>query len=471
MKGLYNRTTARFREWFGETSGPGRLSTRHRNEVLAQLTLALPILGGQLAQTANGFVDAVMAGRVSPEDLAAVSVGASIWVPVFLFVTGVLMSTTAILSRHLGAGAYHRINPLAQQALWLAIALGLLGALLLRSMAPVLTWMEVDPAIRPMVRGYLDAVSWGMPAIAIFLALRGYTEAIGHTRPVLLISVAGLLINIPANYILIYGKFGMPALGGVGCGVATSIVMWTMAVLMALYVRSHPAYHGARPDLRTLHFEPAQLVYMIRLGVPVGLAIFFEVSIFAAIALLISQLGATIVAGHQIALNFTSLIFMVPLSLSLAVTVRVGHARGRGSAESVRITCNTALWMSSLVGVLAALTLLLFRHHIPAIYTTDQAVREIASSLLLFAALYQLSDAWQVIANGALRGFEDTRVPMFITLVAYWGIGLPTGYMLGRTDLVRDAMGPEGFWIGLIAGLTAAAIALGLRLHRRLARL
>lgn len=443
---------------------------RQRHEARAQLRLALPVLGGQLAQTANGFVDTLMAGRVSPADLGAVAVGASLWVPLFLFMTGVLMTATPVLSRHLGGREYHRINPVAQQGLWLGLALGLVAMLLLRGMAPVLRWMDVDPAVRPLVHGYLDAISWAMPGAALFLALRSYTEAMSHTRPVLWISVAGLLINIPANYALIYGAWGLPALGGIGCGWATSLVMWSMSLMMALYIACHRVYREAPLSLRRPHLEPATLWYILRLGLPVGLSIFFEVSIFGVIALFISSLGPTIVAGHQIALNFTALLFMVPLSLALAVTVRVGHARGRAHPAGVRLAVNTALRITVLVGLLSSLGLMLFRDLIPRIYTDDAAVSLLAARLLIYAALYQLSDAWQVTASGALRGFEDTRAPMLITLLAYWGIGLPVGYGLGMTHIAGSPMGPDGFWIGLIAGLTAAAVMLGLRLAARLRR-
>lgn len=250
------------------------LSPSRRAELRAQLALALPILGGQLAQTANGFVDTLMAGRVSPVDLAAVAVGASIWVPAYLFMTGVLMSATPILSRTLGAQSFARVNPITQQSLLLALGLGLLMMALLRSMAPVLAWMDVDAALQPLVTGYLDALSWGMPAMALFLSLRSYTEALSHTRPVLLISVAGLLINIPSNAIFIYGLFGVPAMGGVGCGWATSLVMWMMAAMMAVYVARHPVYDDARLSLRQRFFEPATILYMFRIGLPVGLSIF-----------------------------------------------------------------------------------------------------------------------------------------------------------------------------------------------------
>lgn len=440
----------------------------HRHELRAQLSLALPILGGQLAQTANGFVDTMMAGRVSAGDLAAVAVGASIWVPLFLFMTGVLMSATPILSRHLGGKAYHRVNPLAQQGIWLALGLGVFSALLLRSMGPVLRWMDVDPALRPLVQGYLEGLSWGMPGAALLLAMRSYTEAMNHTRPVLWISIIGLMINIPTNYVLIYGKFGLPAMGGVGCGWATSLVMWIMPLLMALYIRRHPIYKPARLTLRQRHLELASLGYMLRLGLPVGFSIFFEVSIFAVIALLVSSLGPEVVAGHQVALNFTSLVFMAPLSFALAATVRVGHARGRSDRDALRTATRCALMITGAVGVIAGLTLVLVRGWIPYIYTDNPRVIELAAHLLLFAGLYQISDAIQVSANGCLRGFEDTAWPMLMTLLAYWGVGLPLGYALGLTDFWVPAMGPAGFWIGLVAGLTAAAILLTIRLRWRL---
>lgn len=443
----------------------------YRREAKTQTLLALPILGGQLAQTANGFVDTVMAGRVSAADLAAVALGASIWVPVFLLMTGILMSATPILARHLGAACYHRVNPIAQQTLWLALLLGLLAALLLRSMAPLLDWMAVDPLLQPRVIGYLDALSWGMPGAALFLALRSYTEAMQHTRPVLLISVAGLLINIPSNYVLIYGKLGLPALGGVGCGWATSLVFWAMALLMAGYVRRHPAYDKARLSGHQRHFEWHTVMQILRLGLPVGLSIFFEVSIFAVIALLIASLGPVVVAGHQVALNFTGLLFMIPLSLALAVTVRVSHARGQQQIQQVRLATFSGLALTALIGISSASALLLLRQHIPLLYTDNRQVQQLASELLLFAALYQVSDAWQVTVSGALRGFEDTRVPMLITLLAYWGIGLPVGYSLAMTSTWWPAMGPAGFWVGLLCGLSAAALMLSVRLAFRLRQL
>lgn len=444
------------------------MPTPHRQEFRSQLAIALPIFGGQLAQSANGFVDTVMAGRVSSLDLAAVAVGASIWVPVFLFMTGLLMSATSVLARHLGEDKHHRITPLVHQTVMLAMLLGSAAFVLLRYTGPLLRWMDVEPSLQPMVRDYLRGLSWGMPGIALLLALRSYTEAMAHTRPVLLISVVGLLVNIPVNYVLIYGKLGFPALGGVGCGWATAVVMWLMAVLMVWYVARHRAYRRVPLSLTPWHWEPDNLFYLFRLGLPVGLAIFFEVSIFAVIALLLSREGAEVVAGHQLTLNFTSLVFMLPLSFALAATVRVGHARGRRNNDAVLRSIRVAFRITLLIGISAAGVLVLARHWIPHIYTDNANVIRLASHLLWFAALYQVSDALQVTANGCLRGFEDTAVPMLLTLVAYWGVGLPVGYILALSDAWLPAMGPSGFWLGLFVGLSCAAVLLGARLWWRL---
>ncbi|MGY8775088.1 MATE family efflux transporter [Spongiibacter tropicus] len=441
-----------------------------REELRRQLTIALPIVGGQLAQSANGFVDTVMAGRVSAVDLAAVAVGASIWVPVFLFLTGLLMATTSVLARHLGAGQLGRINPTMHQSMMLALLAGIGGALLLQNTGFILSRMDVDAQIQPMVEDYLFGLSWGLPAIAVVLSLRSYTEALGDTRPVLWISVIGLLVNIPVNYVLIYGKLGFPALGGVGCGWATAVVMNLMAVLMVLYVKFNDSYaqRGCKLELSPWQFEPPTLRYLFVLGLPVALAIFFEVSIFAVIALLLSQSGAIVVAGHQLTLNFTSLVFMLPLSFALAATSRIGHARGREDEEGLRLAIRIAFRITAVIGVTAAALLVVSREWIPRIYTDNPEVLSLASYLLLFAALYQISDALQVTANGCLRGFEDTQVPMYLTLFSYWGVGLPAGYVLATEAFGTTAMGPSGYWLGLFAGLSSAALLLGARLRWRM---
>ena len=279
----------------------------------------------------------------------------------------------------------------------------------------------------------------------------------------MLVSIAGLLINIPINYILINGKFGMPALGAVGCGWATSLVYWLMSGMMLLYIKKHQIYTELLPT-KEMNPRLQRIQEMLKLGLPIGINIFICGSIFAVIALLIGKLGATNVASHQIALNFSGLTYMVPMSLSFGITIRVGHILGQGNTEEARLRAFSGVLLSVLFSMISAITILVFPMAIIGMYTNDPAVIQGAAALLTFAAFYQVSDALQSSANGALRGYKDTRIPMVLVSIAYWVIALPFGYSLGLTDLIVTAMGPAGFWIGLITGLTCAALLLGSRL-------
>ncbi|MCE5363379.1 MATE family efflux transporter [Pseudomonas anguilliseptica] len=437
---------------------------RVSTEFYSLLKLATPIIIAQLANTAMGFVDTVMAGRVSPQDLAAVALGNSIWVPVFLLMTGILLATTPKVAQRFGAGAHAEIGPLVRQALWLALAVGIAAALILWNAEIILSLMNVDPALIEPAMGYLRAVACGFPAVALYHVLRCFSDGLGHTRPSMVIGLCGLALNIPLNYIFIYGKLGLPAMGGVGCGWATGLVMGFMFLSMLWWVKWAPFY---QPSRIFSHFEWPQWAVLKRLlsvGLPIGIAVFAESSIFAVIALLIGGLGATVVAGHQIALNFSSMVFMIPYSLGMAATVRVGQALGRGEPREARFAAGVSMAAALGYACLSASLMLLLREQIAQIYTPDGAVIAVATTLLVYSALFQFSDAIQVTAAGALRGYQDTRVTMILTLFAYWGIGLPVGYVLGLTDWFGEPSGPSGLWQGLVVGLTCAGGMLAVRL-------
>ncbi|AZD14887.1 MATE family efflux transporter [Pseudomonas chlororaphis] len=439
---------------------------RVRLELRSLLALALPIMIAQLATTAMGFVDAVMAGRVSPRDLAAVALGNSIWIPVFLLMTGTLLATTPKVAQRVGAGTYGEIGPIVRQALWLALAVGLSASLILVSAEPVLHLMKVDPTLIGPCMEYLHGIASGLPAVALYYVLRCCSDALGRTRPSMVIGLFGLALNIPINYVFIYGHLGVPAMGGVGCGWATAIVMWAMMLAMAGWTRWAPAYQSSQLFKRFDWPQWAVIKRLLSVGLPIGIAVFAESSIFAVIALLIGSLGATVVAGHQIALNISSLLFMIPYSLGMAVTVRVGQALGAGNPHQARFAAGVGLGAALAFALFSASLILLLRESIASIYTPDTAVIQVAAMLIVYAALYQFSDAIQVICAGALRGYQDTRVTMVLTLLAYWGIGLPVGYVLGLTDWFGPASGPSGLWEGLIAGLSCAALMLSIRLAR-----
>jgi MATE family multidrug resistance protein len=303
---------------------------RVRVELRTLFALALPMMIAQLANTAMGFVDTLMAGRVSPHDLAAVALGNSIWVPVFLLVTGITLATTPNVAQRFGSEQHEQIGPLVRQALWMGFSIGSLFALLMWNAEPVLHLMQVEPALIDPTMAYLRAVACGFPAVALYQVLRCFSDGLGHTRPSMVVGLLALMLNIPLNYIFIYGKLGLPAMGGVGCGWSTALVMGFMLLAMLFWVRRAGYYQPSQLFTRFDWPQWSVLSRLLSVGVPIGVAVFAEASIFSVIALLIGGLGATVVAGHQIALNFTSLIFMIPLSLGMAITIRIGQALGRG---------------------------------------------------------------------------------------------------------------------------------------------
>ncbi|MBD1389579.1 MATE family efflux transporter [Neiella sp. HB171785] len=435
-----------------------------RAEVSHLVRLAAPIVAAQVAATLMGFIDAMMAGQVSATDLAAVAIANSIWFPAILLVMGVLMALPPIISRHLGAQQADKVPDDMWQSGWLALICAL-GAMLLVQLAPaILAQMTVEADLERLVYGYLDAVIWGAPGFAGYLVLRNTSEGLSFTKPSMWIGVLGLLLNIPLNYAFIYGAWGAPAMGGAGCGVATAIVQWLMFGGMLLCVRYH---HFYRPyHLLSAIQGPnwSAILTLFKIGFPMALAFFFEVTLFAIVAVLLAPLGATIVAGHQVALNFSSIIFMLPMSLGMAISIRMGYRLGQRDPTGCFFSYKTGLSLGlAMVACTASFTLLL-RHVIADVYTNDAAVIELASQLLILASVYQLSDTIQVIGVSALRAFKDSKGILYITLFAYWCCGLVVGVILAMTDFVVPAMGPFGFWIGFCVGLTTAAILLSLRL-------
>lgn len=427
-------------------------------ELRRLVRLSLPLILAQVAHMAMGFVDTVMAGRVSPADLAAVAIGSSIWFPIVLSAGGILMAITPMVAQHFGGANHQAIPTVLRQGLWIALLIGLGGFLLLRNVEWLLDILNLEKEVQLLAGGYLQAIAWGFPALAIYQALRSFSEGISLTRPIMVIGFLGLACNIPANYVLIYGKLGFPAMGGVGCGWATALVLWVMMLALAVLIRRGRGYRFLPPLLAWAPPDPGLIGQMVRLGFPIGIALFIETSMFAVIALLVASLGATVVAGHQIALNVTSLIFMVPLSFSMAITIRVGQALGRGDRGAARFSALGGILTTMVTAMFFSGAILLFAPAIAALYSPDAAVRQAAVHLLFFAALFQVSDALQVSATGSLRGYKDTRVPMVITFIAFWFIGLPTGYLLGLSPWLGLHLGAKGFWIGLVAGLTTAAL-------------
>ncbi|KAB7896138.1 MATE family efflux transporter [Rouxiella sp. S1S-2] len=439
---------------------------KYLTEARSLLALAIPVILAQIAQTSMGVVDTIMAGSVSATDMAAVAVGTSIWLPAILFGHGLLLSLTPTVAHLNGAGRRDKIGDQVQQGFWLAGGVSVLVMVVIYNCDLMIGLMHnIDPLLKEKAIGYLRAIMWGAPGYLFFQVLRDQCEGLSKTKPGMVFGFIGLLVNIPVNYIFIYGKFGAPALGGVGCGVATGTVYWVMFIMMRIYTKRTYSLRDivatkpfAKPDWQVLK-------RLTQLGLPVALALFFEVTLFAVVALLVSPLGIVAVASHQIALNVGSLMFVVPLSLGVAATIRVGSRLGESNPQGAKVSARTSVATGIVMACIIATLAVIFRVHIARLYNDNPEVVTLASHLMLFAAIFQISDAVQVISSGVLRGYKDTRSIFYITFTAYWILGLPIGYLLALTDYLVPAMGPSGFWCGFIIGLTFAATMMSWRVR------
>ncbi len=443
------------------------IATTTRFEIKKLFQLMLPILVTQFAQAGLGLIDTIMAGHLSPTDLAAIAVGVGLWIPIMLLFSGIMIATTPLVAEANGARDFNNIPTIARQSLWMAFMLGILAMLVLQLMPFLLPLFGVPENLQPKAGLFLHAIGFGMPAVTMYAALRGYSEALGYPRPVTAISLLALLVLVPLNMIFMYGLGPIPALGSAGCGFATSILQWLMLIALAGYIYKGRAYRKTQVFSQWEKFNPVWAKRILKLGFPIGLAIFFEVSIFSTGAIILSPLGETVVAAHQIAISVTSQLFMIPMSLAIALTIRVGMYYGEKNWHAMRKVQHLGLITATVFAVLTMLVMWIFRSEIVAVYTRDLAVTHMALYLILFAIAYQLMDAWQVSAAGCLRGMQDTKGPMWITLLAYWVIAFPVGIYLARFT----RMGAAGVWTGLIVGLSVACVLLLLRLYMNNKRL
>lgn len=434
-----------------------------RAELGHLLRLALPIVLTQLSQMGMGVADTIMAGRYGAADLAGVALGGNFFWPTVMLLGGVIMAIVPSVAQLHGGGRQAAAGEVVRQAAWIGLTGGALLVAAYRNSEALYRFIGVDPQAVPIAVGYLEALSWGTPGLLGYLALRYLCEGMSWTLPAMLVAALGLVIKVPLNYLFIYGGAGIPAMGGVGCGWSSAVVMWLEFIVLALVVvRSRMQVTGL--FARFSAPDPRAIGRLIRLGLPIGLTTFLEFSMFSIVTLLVGRLGVDAVAAHQIAANVGGLTFMVPMALGMAVAIRVGFNVGAGDVEGARRSGWVAIGLSFVFAAAAAVLLFVFRGFIAGLYTNDPVVLTVAMELMVFVAVYQFVDDTQVTALGSLRGFKDTRTPMIIALVAYWTVGLPVGTVLGLGWVVLPGFeGVRGFWVGLACGLTVAALVLTLR--------
>lgn len=427
------------------------------------LRLAGPLMVNNLSVAGMQFADAVMAGSLGARELAAVAVGASFWFLGFTLCLGILMAISPIVARQFGAGNYDLIGRYTRQGIYLSFIMGipliLIGQFLA---APLLEQFGIDPEFRDLTVGYVKAILYGAPGIFIFLSLRFTTEGIGHMRPIMFTSMFALTCNVFLNYVLMFGHFGFPAMGAVGCGYASAISMWIVMFALAGHMMVSRHY---KPFHIFSRIAPPRLdVFkeIVFLGIPIAITITAEAGLFAAVSILMGTRGTEITAAHQIAINFASTAFMIPLALSGATTVLVGQRIGAGRYQDARLGGWTGIVMCAGFMTISAAFLLVFRDAVVGLYTDDAAVTGIAISLLLMAAVFQIADGIQIGAAGALRGYKDTGVPMIINMFAFWVLAFPLAFLAAITYQAP----PNFIWAGFVVGLSVAAILLTWRFSR-----
>ncbi|MFB7641983.1 MATE family efflux transporter [Peribacillus butanolivorans] len=424
--------------------------------------ILIPILITQIGLYAMTFFDVMMSGQYSTQDVAGVSIGSSLWTPVYTGLSGILIALTPVVSQLVGSKQSKSVSYSVMQAVYLAVTLALviliIGAFALN---PILNAMNLEDTVHRVAHDYLIALSIGIIPLFVYNALRAFIDALGQTRISMIITLCALPINVIFNYLLIYGKFGFPELGGVGSGYATAITYWLIALVAILVVVKISPFSTYKVFREFFQISWKEWRALLIIGVPIGLAIFFETSIFSAVTLLMSKYDTVTIASHQIAMNFASLLYMMPLSISMALTIvigfEIGAARYKDAKEYSWIGITMALTMSL---VLSAI-LFLFREPVASAYTKDYNVMMLTSHFLIYAIFFQISDALQAPIQGILRGYKDVNVTFAMSLVSYWILGLPIGFIFAKyTD-----MGAFGYWIGLISGLALGAIGLAARLR------
>lgn len=439
-------------------------------------SLAWPLLVGQLAVIANGVIDTAMTSRYSALDLAALAIGASVYVSIFVGLNGVLAAISPVIGQLFGAGRHERIGYEMKQGAWLALFLTVLGSIALLFPQPLLSLAHASPELSEKATLYLQALVFALPATMGFRLYSSLNTAIGRPKMVMALQVAGLALKVPANALFIFGGFGIPEMGGPGCAVATATVSWMMFLCGAAIVRFGPTYrhYGLFGTGLVPPRWPAQRE-LLRLGIPMGMSYLIEVTAFTFMALFIARLGATAVAGHQVTANFATVLYMLPLSIANATGTLVAQAIGARDMEAARRIGHAGIRLAAILSVTIGAAVWILRGLIVRAYTPDPAVIAAALPLFFFIAFYQLFDSVQVTTAFVLRAYKVAVVPTLIYAVALWGIGLGGGYILGLDPFgisPEFLQGAAGFWLGNSASLAlvAAGLLWYLRIVQRHAR-
>ena len=435
-------------------------------ELKVFISLAIPIYFSQLATHATGVIAAMMTGNYSTVDQAAVATGNMLFWPVFFGLGGSLFIVTAYVAQYYGAKKHDQIGPLLKQAFWLCIPLIILVSLYLAFADNLLNFFKTPMEVQKITKNYLLGLMIGTPALFLFQPLKSFSEGITRPLPITIINLGMVTLSAFLNYVLIFGKFGFPELGGTGCGISFAVSAWSALIALTIYIYFSKPYKKANLFKNYHGPDMNKIKEIFKLGFPIGACIFVEFGLFSGSGLLLSNLGENTIASHAIAMQVTTVTFMLPLSIGLAAAVRSGNLLGAGEFIRARFSSFFAIIIAVTLACFNFVLLYNFGTLFASYFNTDPAVITLSGSLIFIAAFMQISDGISFTGQGALRGYKDTLAPLYIMIIAFWCFGLPIGYVLGLTDILIPNQGAKGMWIGLCFGVLLASLLVFLRLDK-----
>jgi MATE family multidrug resistance protein len=421
--------------------------------------LAYPVVLSQLGHVLVGTADSLMVGRVGTEELAAVSVANAVFSVTMMFGIGISFGLTPLVAQSDGEGSHQAAMRFMKHSFVVNVFFGLLLFSILLFGGFILDVLEQPQEVVVLAKPYLAIIGFSLLPFMVFQTFKQFAEGLSFTKQAMYITLSANVINVILNYVLIFGKLGFEPMGLVGAGWATLISRIIMAIAMVLFARYYKKFAVYWQYFKVTVWSRLSFKQLLNLGVPTGFQYIFEVGAFASAAIMIGWMGAVPLASHQVAMNLASISYMMATGISAAATVRVGNQLGQRDISTMRIAAFTCFLMAIIFMSITGLIFMGLNDYLPMLYTSDQEVIKIASSLLIIAALFQLSDGVQVVGLGALRGMGDVKLPTAVTFMAYWVIGLPSGYLLA----FPLGFGEEGVWYGLLIGLSVTAIILFMR--------
>ncbi|MCG6915898.1 MATE family efflux transporter [bacterium BMS3Abin03] len=432
-----------------------------KEHLLNTLNLAYPVIIGQLGFIMMGVVDSLMVGSLGPAPLAAASLGNSLTIIIFIVGIGISFAVTPLVAISVGAKKYSECGIYFRQSLLVNLSVGIILMIVTIAGTELIIYFNQPVEVTILAKSYTKVLGLGGIPLMLFQTYKQFIEGLSVMKPAMIIAILANFVNAFVNWVLIFGKLGFPSLGLDGAGWATFASRMFMAIVLMIYVMNKSYFKQFDVSFHFKNINVKIIKKILSIGLPSGLQYFFEVGAFSFAVIMIGWLGTNQLAAHQIAINLASVTFMVVLGISMAGGIRVGNGVGEQNIKQVRRAGFASIFLALCFMTFSGIVFITFRNLLPQLYIDNQAVISIASSLLIIAALFQLSDGVQAVGIGILRGLTDVKIPTAITFIAYWIVGLPTGYLLGFIF----GLNVQGVWIGLLAGLTTSAILLTLRFN------